>query len=1256
VLKSRARRLLSWLLLALVLLWLAAWLALPPLLKWQLEKHGTELLGRPLQVGEVQFSPATLQLTLRNLSLAGADGAPPQAQIERLFIDLDMRSFLRLSPVVQALQVDAPKLRLARLAEGRYDIDDLLQRLAPKPDTPPREPARFALFNLRLAGGEFTFDDQPVARSHALREIVLDLPFLSNLPADVQIQVEPRLAFSYNDSRFDNQGRSMPFAKGRVSEFHIRFDKLSLAPLWAYAPATLPVRPAGGQLSADIQLRFEQPDQGDPRVDVQGALDLADMRVQPPGAAADVPLLAWRNLHLKLASLQPYGRTVAIDELRVEGAVLHVRRHADGQLQLQQLAPKPAPDAPSVPTAAGAPASAASGAAAVAAGGGAWQVKLDTLRLDDARVHWLDAVVQPAADLQLDGITLQLSSLSWPMRSDAQLQFEAALLDQGRKAGQLRASGPLTDRQARIDVALAGIDLGIIDPYLRPYLQVQASARLDAAATLDWASGDAPRLALAMPSLRVDELRLVERAAAARPRPAQAAPLAQLARLDVTDLRADLLQRQVSIGMLSLQKPFADLARDADGRLNASRWLVEQENTAPAPLAERAAAAPWSLQLREARLEGGRLRYADAALDAGPLELSNLRLQAQGLAWPLAPAPLATQASATLSLPGQRDGSTGAPPARLDWRGRVGLQPASADGTLMLQRFPVHVFEPLFGDALPVQLQRLEVGLQGQLQARQTAQGLAARIGGDALLADLRVLALDAAPTIAAGAPAELLSWNALNLNGLKLNLQPGEKPAIEIRELRLADFFARLEVSEEGRFNLQTVAAGRGAASAAAATPAEAPAAAPTPSAAVAAASAPVVAASAPAGSVLSRLPVELLVEGMQFVNGRVDFNDRFVRPNFRADLTELNGQVGRLDSRSRDMATLQFNGRVAGTGLLDIGGALNPTVLPPALDLKAKATDIELAGLTPYSSKYAGYPIERGKLSVDVAYKIEADGKLDASNQIIVNQLTFGAKVDSPQATKLPVPLIVALLQDRHGVIDLDLPLSGSVNDPQFDMWALIWKVVANFFGKVLTSPFSALGGSGGKDLSHVEFIPGTATLAEPSREVVAKVAKALDDRPGLKLAIAASADPQTERDAMQRAEFEARLLEEQRRTQARGALGRSGDEAPLPPPTPEQRQQLVRQLYADTRLPDKPRNLIGMAKDIPLPEMEAMLVAAMPADAAAARRLAAQRGLTVRDALIAKGLGSERIFLGEPKVRDAAPDNAPWVPQAQLALSAK
>jgi uncharacterized protein involved in outer membrane biogenesis len=1231
VLKSRVLRLLGWAVLALVLLWALAWLALPPLLKWQLQTRGSELLGRELRVGDVQFAPITLSLTLRDLSLGAAPGSAdssPQLRIERLFVDIDARSLLRLAPVIAGLEIDAPQLRLARLGPGRYDIDDLLQRFAPQPGAQPSEPARFALFNLRLTNGQVNIDDRPVQRSHVLSKLRLDLPFISNLPDHVQVKVEPRLAFELNGTGFDNHGQTTPFAEGRASEFNIRFDPLDLTPMWAYVPVALPVRPAGGRLGADLRLRFEQPQGSEPRIDLTGRLELRDFSLQPPG---DVPLLSWQSLRVQLADVRPLQRRVLLDAVQLDGLVLHLRRDAAGRLELERLA---------AATQAAAPPAAAPSASAAAAPAAAqdWQLQLALLELKDAQVHWHDATLQPAAEMQLDGIQLQLKQLQWPFATDASVLVDAQLRSQGKAHGSVHAEGTLTDRQAQVAVQLKEIDLGLAEPYLRQWLHPRASASLNANAAVDWARGDAPRLKLGLSTLRIDDFRLTDPAAtrpAARPGPAWA----QLARLELSDLQADLLQRRIDIGSLSLHRPSIELSRDGEGVLNASRWPVAAPAPAAAATAGDADAAPaWQLKLRELKIDGGRARFADAALPAGVLELSAVRAAVQGLAWP-APAPVNSQLSASLSLLGKGDAAAAAAASRLDWRGRVSAEPLGASGQLRLERFPVHVFEPYFGAALPVLLQRLEAGFQGQLDLKQLPAGLAGQVRGEALLADLRVLARPPAGAAAAdAAERELVTWNAVSITDFGLSLQPDTKPMLEIGELRITDYYSRLEITEDGRFNLQTVAAPAG----------DAKAAAPAPPA-IAASAAQVSAPSA----MLSRLPIDLVVNSTRFTNGRVDFRDLFIRPTYSAELSELNGSVGRLDSRTRDMATLQFSGRVAGTGLLEIGGAINPTVIPPALDIKAKAHDIELPGLTPYSSKYAGYPIERGKLSVDVAYKIESDGKLEASNQIIVNQLTFGAKTDSPDATKLPVPFIVALLQDRHGVIDLDLPLTGSVNDPQFSIGALIWKVIVNLFTKVLTSPFAAIGG-GGKDLSQVDFRPGTALIADGSQEVIAKVAKALDDRPQLKLGIVAMADPVSEADAMRRAALEARLLGEQRRERGRAALGSGGADAALPPLSAEQRTRLIKQLYDDTRLPDKPRNFIGMSKDIPTADMEAMLVAAMPVDAAAARVLAQQRGRTVREALMAKGLGSERLFVGEPKLRPDASDNAAWVPQAQLTLS--
>ncbi len=398
--------------------------------------------------------------------------------------------------------------------------------------------------------------------------------------------------------------------------------------------------------------------------------------------------------------------------------------------------------------------------------------------------------------------------------------------------------------------------------------------------------------------------------------------------------------------------------------------------------------------------------------------------------------------------------------------------------------------------------------------------------------------------------------------------------------------------------------------------------------------------------------------------MNGRIDFTDRFIRPNYSADLTGLNGHLGGFRSDSTEMAELELRGRAAGTALLDISGRLNPTANPLALDIRAKATDLELAPLSPYAGKYAGYAIERGKLSLDVSYRIDPDGKLDAKNQVVLNQLTFGDKIDSPQATRLPVLLAVALLKDRNGVIDINLPVSGSINDPQFSVGGLILRVIVNLLTKALTAPFALLAGGGSDDLSLVEFRPGTALPAGSGEAVLDKVAKALTERPALKMTVTGAADPATEAEAYRREALEARLQAERRREQLRAGQAAaapagapaSGVASPAPEPvlSAADRERMLRVIYRQTPLPNKPKNLVGMNKDIPAAEMEALLKAAIQPSPEALRELALQRGLAVRDALISRGLPGERLFLAAPRLRTASETEPGWTPRVQLSLS--
>ncbi|MBL8349288.1 MAG: DUF748 domain-containing protein [Burkholderiaceae bacterium] len=1253
----------GWALALLGLLVAAAWWGLPALLTAQLPPRLSQALGRPVTLDAVEFQPWQLALTLRGLRIgaagepAAAAAAPALLQIERLRADLSIASLRRRAPVVEALDIDGLRLNLARTAPGHYDIDDLIERLVRR-NAPAAggEPPRFSLNNLNLRDAGIRFDDRPAGRVHELKSLTLGLPFLSNLPEDIAVHTEPRLAFELNGTRFDTGAQALPFAESRSGRLALAFEDLDLAPLLGYLPAGLPLKPTRARLSSDLALRFSLPHSGEPSVSLTGRLALNDVVLAEPGGAA---VAGWQALTLPLTDLQLLQRRVVLGAVTLAGADLRLARDAGGRISLQRLlAPGPA-TAPRPPATAPAPAPAD------------WTLELARLQVSDARLRWTDDAVRPQAALQVDALGLELDGLRWPNPLPLPLAVRGELRaqrDGAPKAGSFAIEGQVHPSQASLALQLDALELAALGPYLAQALRPQLSGQLAARARLEWAA-DPARLALRLDSASLQNLQL-------RDGPASpAGRLASLRRLSLERVDADVPARRLTIGRLELVDPVLRVGRDAERRIDLLQWLADAPSRSSAPAGSRAGAAaagraaaqpPWRVALRDLSLSGGQLLWRDAGVgdkDSGaPVQakVERLTLRLRDLVWPAPAAGPGALARMQLSA------RIGAPPppgqaaafGEIAWDGRVGLAPLQADGRLVVDRFPVHLFVPYAGDALPLRLVHADAGFRGRLRVQAAPAGWSVDTDADVRITDLQLNGRPS-PDDAATDGSELLSWQSLSLQGLSLALAPPSRPRLLVREVMLDDFYSRLQITPRGRLNLQDVAARPAGA-------ASAPAAAAAPVVAAAVAATPEAAASAPEserlGAAIGRM-IELDIGGIALRNGRIDFSDYFIRPNYSTRLTGLNGSIGRLRSGTREMASLSLRGRAAETALLDISGELNPTADPLALDIRARATDLELAPLSPYAGKYAGYGIERGKLSVDVAYKIDADGRLEAKNQVVLNQLTFGERVESPSATQLPVLLAVALLKDRNGVIDVNLPISGSVSDPKFSVGGIVWQVIGNLLTKAVTAPFSLLAGGSGKDLSQVEFQGGTARLTDGGRQSLAKVATALADRPSLIMTVTGMADPVAEREAAQREALESRLQAERRRELLREApaAARPPAAAASAPPADEalsaaDRARLLERVYKQTPLPNKPRNALGLQRDLPPAEMQALLQAAVPVDEVTMRELALQRGLAVRDALIAAGLANERLFLAAPQLHAPDPGGAAWVPMASLTLSTR
>jgi hypothetical protein len=300
----------------------------------------------------------------------------------------------------------------------------------------------------------------------------------------------------------------------------------------------------------------------------------------------------------------------------------------------------------------------------------------------------------------------------------------------------------------------------------------------------------------------------------------------------------------------------------------------------------------------------------------------------------------------------------------------------------------------------------------------------------------------------------------------------------------------------------------------------------------------------------------------------------------------------------------------------------------------MKVDLKDFELLPLSPYAGKYVGYEIAKGKLTLALEYNV-AQRKLDAKNHVIVDQLTFGGKVASPDATKLPVRLAVAILKDRHGVIDLDVPVSGSLDDPNFRFGHALLKVVGDLLLKAVTAPFSLIASAfgGGDQLSQVEFPAGLAGLEAPAREKIKILAKALQERPELSFEIEGAADPTRDRDGLRRDIYDRKLKVQKLATLVEaGGTARSADELSI---DAAERPRLLEAAYKAEAFP-KPRNALGLNKSLPPAEMEKMILANIRVENDDLRALALRRATAVKAALTKLGSGdAARLFLVSPRL---------------------
>ncbi len=871
------------------------------------------------------------------------------------------------------------------------------------------------------------------------------------------------------------------------------------------------------------------------------SLRLKDLKLNDPDGA---PLLAFRELFVDLSAASLARRGIVIEQLQLDGLAASAILRDDAQ-RPHNWSRLLAAFAGKEEKAAGPPP----------------RIEIRDLQLRGAQIDLADQRTAPPFVSQVEAFDLELHDIS--TRPDDSGQFRIAARTAFGAELDWKGTATLAPLASAGQLSLRGIDLGKLAPLLAPRLPPQLGfvpPEGIAGVALDYRLGHADgKLALTLDPFAVELKDLVLRKPKAAGAPAltvkaialqgarfdlatqqlafqsltvgdaslesgggkQRMRLVALPEISVAPARIDLAAHVAEIGAVLLKNGRIAAHRDAAGAIDLLTTLQAlAPAAAPAPASKPTPAAvaspppaPWRFAIERVGLAGFGLGITDESMSP-PLQLGidEISLETRGVSEKLGQ-PLPLKAALSVASGG-----------KLALEGKLVPATAAIDLQLKLEGLSLKPAQPLVGRHAALDL------ADGRLSA-------AGRVQHDAKSSGYRgSFAIDALRLNEASSDKVFLGWKSLGTRQLEVTPQK-----LQIGELLLDGLDTQLLIAKDGSTNFKRILRQADAPPKAEGTPAAVP---PAPTSA--SVPAPVPGAD---GDQAAKPAFQINIDRLRFREGELDFADESLIFPFGTRIHKLRGSIAGLSSRPGAAGQLELDGQVDDFGMARAVGQVDPFDPTGFTEIKLVFRNLEMTRLTPYSATFAGRRIDSGKLSLDLDYNIRKR-QLQSHNQVVIDKLVLGERVQSPSAKDLPLDLAIALLEDSDGRIDLGLPITGSLDDPQFSYGAIVWKVITNVLGKIVTAPFRALGalfGGGDEKLESIAFEAGARRLTPPEREKLVKLAAALNKRPALALAISGTWN-EADRVALQDLQLRRTLLEKSGQK-----IDPQGDPGPISTRTP-------------------------------------------------------------------------------------------------------
>ena len=1158
---------------------------LPIAMRAKIAEEISRSVGRKTHIRSLTFNPLTMTAKSEGLAME-EQGGGPFFSIDKISVSLSPMSIFKRALIISELSVDSPSIKIIRNAPNQYNFTTIIDHIKANNKPKDKKESRYSVNNITIKGGSIDFDDQMIdgGRKHTVRNLEIGVPFISNIPYLLEEYTSPKISAVINGASFNFAGKMKPLSKSMETSVRVNLDRLNLPELAAYLPQKPSAQMTNGELTVDTELLYRVYPNKKPELDIKGLIRLSNVDINMNNGQ---PLVKIPLFEATISQMEIFAKLFRFDSIKLEGFELFASRNSQRRWMYDSLMPKnetpPQKSKQKNKT--------------------KDQLQpsflISSLTITQSAIHFSDALPQGAFKGSLSDISI--SSKNIGNAPNTQAKYVLSLL--ADNDAKLTSTGEFSLSPVLVKTAtkLSGLQLQKGWPYMARYLTAPIKGELELSGDVNYSADNgliAEHVALTLQNLstRYGEKDGVD-----------------LSLFSFNNASFNQKSNALEIAEVKLAKGSISVSLEPDRRISILSLFKQTpspaENEKIERKQERQSAAktslpPFSYRLKQFQTNGLNLVFTDKTRKKTPrLTLSDTAISLANLNGPkFTPAQL--DFSATF---GKR--------ASLKTNGAITPAPFRYNGDIQIKRLPIRDFEAYFPENLNVDI--LRGLLDTTLKARIAVNNGKTRGG---FRGSAAVRSFHSIDTVS---EEDLLKWENLQVGEFRGRLEPFN---LSISQIVLNDVYSRIIILKDGTLNLQNLLKKTDSAQ---------PTVSSTTSQNVQPVS-PEPTAEPSRQEQNSNAKRGINIDSITVQGGTLVFSDHHLPQDFSTTFYNLGGRVSGMSSESSKTADVDLRGNLENHSPLQITGKINPLRGDLFVDLNILFKDIELPRATPYSGTYLGYAIEKGKLMLDLSYHIE-DKQLTSKNKIFIDQFTFGNKVESKKATSLPVKLGLALLKDNKGEIHLDIPVTGRTDDPQFSVWRLVLKVIQNLLVKAATSPLALLSSvfGNGEDLSSVQFSSGTAALSRQEEQKLDLLAKALMDRPSLKIELQGYVDREKDIEGYRSELLDNKVLNEKRLDLARSRKsGRKTLENDVKVQL-EEYSTYLKAVYKKEKFP-KPRNMLGLLKDLPDSEMKKLIITNTVVTEDDLQLLAQRRSEKVMDYLVGKcAIPAERIFLKKDNI---------------------